>query len=241
MSVFENKRRLDFDWHDGELTVSIHRCDPNATLDPDLVPARKIQSPLTGYDPWRFTAAASCSMDVIVARANQLIMYDTHRSRLVCMFCIRGGRWVAWMPDGTRYGPRDLLGAPVHLPGHWHELPRHCEKLLNRELFSRISSKHRWPLCLRTSTANEGGYRQCEQAAQPKPGSYLGQVRVDGVGWIDHVQRAHNDARGPEHRRPSGPPGEQEHRADEGERVRQPSQHAELEFDADEGERVRQP
>ncbi len=113
MSVFENKRRLDFDWHDGELTVSIHRCDPNATLDPDLVPARKIQSPLTGYDPWRFTAAASCSMDVIVARANQLIMYDTHRSRLVCMFCIRGGRWVAWMPDGTRYGPRDLLGAPA--------------------------------------------------------------------------------------------------------------------------------
>jgi hypothetical protein len=106
----EGKRLIEFNWKEGDLEVTIRRSNPDATLEPEFVPARAQGHPATGYDSWRFTAVASKSLDVIIDRANHLIVYDPHRSRLVCIFWVRGGRWVVWMPDGTRFGPRDLLG-----------------------------------------------------------------------------------------------------------------------------------
>jgi hypothetical protein len=107
----DGRRRLDFNWAEGELAVSVRRSDPDLTLEPEFVIAGGPNHPLIHYDPGRFTAVASNSLDVIVDRANHLIVYDPQRLHVVCIFWIRGGNWVAWMPDGTRYGPRYLLGA----------------------------------------------------------------------------------------------------------------------------------
>ncbi len=60
----------------------------------------------------RFRAAAYRSLIAVVDRFSQVALFE-HDGTLVCMFFAFRQQIAAWMPDGTCYGPVELLGRPA--------------------------------------------------------------------------------------------------------------------------------
>jgi hypothetical protein len=98
-------------WWSGPLTHRFlsRRQGPNFRC---VVGARGLPHPLVEYDPGRFVSVATKEFDVLVDIAGQVIVYDRHRKRVVCIFLARRGQLAAWMPDGTRYGLAHVIGQP---------------------------------------------------------------------------------------------------------------------------------
>jgi hypothetical protein len=98
-------------------TLEIHKTekDGGATWPPTLVPGdwdTVVGVPsFLQYDPERFTQAISGEVLVVGDRYGQAIVFD-RRQRLVCMFFAFRQSLAGWMPDGTRFGPTWITGAP---------------------------------------------------------------------------------------------------------------------------------
>jgi hypothetical protein len=70
-----------------------------------------------GYDGRRFVQAVEHGgLRVLIDRYNHLAALGPN-GELVCMFYINGEEVAAWMPDGTRWGSRRLVGGGPHLLG----------------------------------------------------------------------------------------------------------------------------
>jgi hypothetical protein len=84
-----------------------HGCGPMITAK-RFVPGRP--------DPDRFIASCSTgSITGLVDHLGHVAILDADSAMVAVFFAFRG-RFAAWLPDGTRLGPPDLIGAP-HLPG----------------------------------------------------------------------------------------------------------------------------
>jgi hypothetical protein len=126
MYIANGHKRHHLHWHDGSLSHWYDRQKPaNSQRVTTLVknymdtadhwvvdqPGRK--HPLAAYDPDRFVTIASGAIDVLIDATGQIIVFDPHRKQLVCIFKVRRKNLAAWMPDGTRYGPADMIGGPA--------------------------------------------------------------------------------------------------------------------------------
>jgi hypothetical protein len=111
--VFGRKRHA-FSWREGPLEHQFRRMVGGALGQVGMAVARRnLNHAQVRSDPLRFSAVASVDMEVLVDIAGQVIVRDFRRDRLVCMFLIRRHEFAAWMPDGTRFGPTDLIGGPA--------------------------------------------------------------------------------------------------------------------------------
>ncbi len=63
------------------------------------------------YDSRRFISTCRGSLIAVVDRFGQVVLFDL-TGELVCMFFAFQGRVAAWLPDGTRLGPAELIGGP---------------------------------------------------------------------------------------------------------------------------------
>jgi hypothetical protein len=104
------------DWERGKLKhCLLPDRDPAARRLPSARPARKgrrLQIP--GCDPKRFGAAVESRLRAAVDVFGQVALFE--RQGLACMFYAFRQQLVAWMPDGTRWGPPSLSGC-VETPG----------------------------------------------------------------------------------------------------------------------------
>jgi hypothetical protein len=120
--LFPRGRRTQFlDWSTGKLEV-------RTTLPPDLDEsqaeraAREALPDFAQYDRQRFTLAATRANPIIVAdRYGHMIVFDGRANRLVCMFFAFRDKLAGWMPDGTQFGPADLIRGPA-TPGAMEKL-----------------------------------------------------------------------------------------------------------------------
>src|SRR5262249_399661 len=63
-------------------------------------------------DANRFLAGAQGRVLAVVDRHGQVTILD-RTQRLVCMFFVLRPTVAGWMPDGTRFGPESVTGAPA--------------------------------------------------------------------------------------------------------------------------------
>lgn len=114
MTIALGRKRHLLSWKEGPLQHSYEHTDKKYPLlsgtGPHQVGARH---PFTEYDPNRFATMASNVLDVFIDLAGQVIVFDPMRDRLVCIFKIRRRSLAAWLPDGTWYGPSDMIGGPA--------------------------------------------------------------------------------------------------------------------------------
>jgi hypothetical protein len=63
-----------------------------------------------GYDPDRFVQVVEGNgLRILIDRYNHLAIMD-RVGALVCVFYVSGTEMAAWLPDGTMWGPRRLIG-----------------------------------------------------------------------------------------------------------------------------------
>jgi hypothetical protein len=109
------------EWLDGRLELHHAHVDKDAFLNRTLVAfssrtalAQATKAGLRDlalYDSHRFIMVAQVGVIAVVDIYGQVAILD-RRGDLVCMFFVYRGQIGAWMPDGTCYGPRGLLGVP---------------------------------------------------------------------------------------------------------------------------------
>jgi hypothetical protein len=106
-------------WDRGQLVLSYGRGNSDTFLQrelahtslfPDGEPARPNRLPPgLAYDPERFIAAAWSNLVAVVDLYGQ-VYFVNQASQLICQFFPYQQRIAAWLPDGTCYGPKVLLG-----------------------------------------------------------------------------------------------------------------------------------
>jgi hypothetical protein len=74
-------------------------------------PGKATRLPCMAYDQARFRYAVQGEVDIVVDVFGQLAVFDRD-GNLVAMFFVFRSQVAAWMPDGTRYGPSNLIGGP---------------------------------------------------------------------------------------------------------------------------------
>ncbi len=78
-------------------TVAVSRSLSPAFLGPD-------------YDPHRFVQVVEhTGLRILIDRYNHLAVLD-RSGRLICIFFVTRAEVAAWLPDGTCWGPRRLIG-----------------------------------------------------------------------------------------------------------------------------------
>ncbi len=101
-------------WREGPLRHVFDRMEKEHPIQKGMHEARRdLSHSLTELDPSRFSAVATGKVDALLDATGQVIVYDFQRRRVVCIFFPRREELAAWMPDGTRYGPSDLIGGPA--------------------------------------------------------------------------------------------------------------------------------
>jgi hypothetical protein len=109
-------------WDRGQLVLSYGRGASDTFLQTELAhtnlfhdgePARPNRLPPgLAYDAERFIAAVWSNLVAVVDRYGQVYFFN-QASQLICQFFPYQQRIAAWLPDGTCYGPKSLLGRPA--------------------------------------------------------------------------------------------------------------------------------
>jgi hypothetical protein len=114
MQIIIGRLRHTLSWKEGPLSHTFDRMDKDQPSQPNFEEARRdLSHRLVQLDAVRFPAAVSWKVDALVDTTGQVIVHDFYRDRLVCILCPRRETLAAWMPDGTRYGPSDMIGGPA--------------------------------------------------------------------------------------------------------------------------------
>lgn len=115
MHIVIGHKRHCLMWSNGCLAHQYERLQKQTQIDEGwwVANQRGQQHPLAAYDPDRFVSIASNAIDVLIDATGQIIVFDPQRKRIVCIFKVRRRNLAAWMPDGTRYGPADMIGGPA--------------------------------------------------------------------------------------------------------------------------------
>lgn len=98
-------------WHPGKGSARSKEAKPalpGVGVAADAATLQRIFRHL-GHDPWRFVSAAVHSLIAVLDRFGQVALLGPG-GELVCMFFAFRLGLAAWMPDGTCFGPRALLG-----------------------------------------------------------------------------------------------------------------------------------
>jgi hypothetical protein len=99
-------------WSTGELTYH-HTQDATNSLFVEKQPplaTRKIYLPeCTQYDPIRFVTGQQAGLIAVVDRFGQVAVFD-RTQLLLCMFFVFRDSLAGWMPDGTCFGPKEIIG-----------------------------------------------------------------------------------------------------------------------------------
>jgi hypothetical protein len=114
MQIIVGRMRHMLSWKEGPLQHTFDRMARDQPSQPGFEEARRdLNHRLVQLDAVRFTGVVSWAVDVLIDATGQVIVHDFYRDRLVCIFCPRREKLAAWMPDGTRYGPSDMIGGPA--------------------------------------------------------------------------------------------------------------------------------
>jgi hypothetical protein len=112
LSIGVGNRDLLLIWRHGPLQVGLADMEAKV-LDKDGTLARVGAHPLVGYDRQRFVAAAEKGpRTAVVDCYGQVSVFDARKRKLIVMFFAWRGQFAAWMPDGTRHGPSELISGP---------------------------------------------------------------------------------------------------------------------------------
>jgi hypothetical protein len=95
------------DWSGAQLVCQhvLHYQFPNQQLR--TIPVNSLL-----YDKERFTSAYQGRLLAAVDSYGHVLLFDQEQKLLCICFRVRGAI-AGWMPDGTRFGPRSLLGGPA--------------------------------------------------------------------------------------------------------------------------------
>ena len=114
LEIVVGRNRHALSWQKGPLEHKFSRMSSVESQQAGLIAAlRDLNNPRMRSDTHRFTAVATVDVEILVDVAGQVIVRDFHNDQLTCIFLVRREQFAAWMPDGTRYGPTDLIGGPA--------------------------------------------------------------------------------------------------------------------------------
>jgi hypothetical protein len=113
LNIIIGARKHVLSWREGPLTHQYRRIGKDEILEHGVVAERRGTHPFFAYDPARFYAFASKDVDVVLDAAGQVIVFDSQRNRLACIFLVWRDELAAWLPDGTRYGSAIVNGVPA--------------------------------------------------------------------------------------------------------------------------------
>lgn len=100
-------------WNTGELLTFFSQGAQEQFRDypAQTVAARKQDIPAcAAYDSDRFVAGCREGLIAVADRYGQLAVFD-RAEQLLCMFFVSRSRLAGWMPDGTCFGPKEIIGS----------------------------------------------------------------------------------------------------------------------------------
>jgi hypothetical protein len=120
-------------WDKGWLDIALDQPETRlAELGGTVAVSRSLSPQMLGqgHDPNRFVQFIEHQgARILIDRYNQVAVLGPN-GKLACMFYMSGNEVAAWLPDGTRYGPRRLIGGD-RTPGARERIAAVLERALS--------------------------------------------------------------------------------------------------------------